>query len=140
MPKRGLDTSAIVAFVNREHTKYSAAVKILNESKSLAIAPQVVSEFLHVITDPKRFEFPLSMDESVSWIEKFLFSKEVEMVFPNARSVQFQLKWMKEMRLGRKRILDTQLGATYHIAGIQEIITDNVRDFESLGVFQVIKL
>jgi predicted nucleic acid-binding protein len=140
MAKRGLDTSAIVAFAIKDHSKHEAAVEILRASKELAIAPQVVSEFLHVITDSKRFESPLIMENAIPWIHDFLFAKEVSLVFPDLKSIELQLQWMSEFRLGRKRILDTQLAATYFVAGITEIITDNVRDFESLAKLTIIHL
>jgi hypothetical protein len=40
--------------------------------------------------------------------------------------------------LGRKRILDTLLAATYWSAGIQSLLTTNAGDFAVLGGFQCI--
>jgi len=40
--------------------------------------------------------------------------------------------------LGRKRLLDTLLAATYHHAGIQSVLTTNPADFATLGVFRCV--
>jgi hypothetical protein len=37
--------------------------------------------------------------------------------------------------LGRKRLLDTQLAATYAAAGVTELLTANSADFAVFGVF-----
>jgi hypothetical protein len=37
--------------------------------------------------------------------------------------------------LGRKRLLDTLLAATYHQAGVQSLLTTNPGDFVVFGVF-----
>ena len=47
-------------------------------------------------------------------------------------------KWMKEHSLGRKRLLDTMLAATYFSHGVTVILSSNARDFNTFGCFQVI--
>lgn len=42
---------------------------------------------------------------------------------------------MEEFRLGRKRILDTYLAATYHEKGIRRIATGNAADFALFKAF-----
>jgi hypothetical protein len=44
--------------------------------------------------------------------------------------------WLKQHRLGRKRLLDTQLAATYYAAGITSLVTSNFADFEVFDVFE----
>jgi hypothetical protein len=46
---------------------------------------------------------------------------------------------MNTYRLGRKRILDTLLGATYLAAGITSLMTTNSRDFRTFGVFNILE-
>jgi hypothetical protein len=43
---------------------------------------------------------------------------------------------LREHRLGRKRLLDTMLAATFRSAGISSILTCDRTDFEVLGGFQ----
>ena len=43
---------------------------------------------------------------------------------------------MEKFSLGRKRILDTTLAATYHERGIKALATANPADFAIFGVFE----
>ncbi|MBI3410253.1 MAG: hypothetical protein HY040_18080 [Planctomycetes bacterium] len=45
------------------------------------------------------------------------------------------LAWLQQFFLGRKRLLDTFLAATYHQAGIQSLLPTNPGDFAVFGVF-----
>lgn len=47
---------------------------------------------------------------------------------------------MREHRLGRKRLLDTLLAASYHRAGVRRIATTDWRDFAVYGVFEIERL
>ena len=49
------------------------------------------------------------------------------------------VEWMGVHNLGRKRILDTYLAATYSSAGIRRIASSNGRDFSVFGVFEVLE-
>ena len=50
----------------REHTAHADAratlVRVLSAGDFIAIAPQVLAEFIHVVTDPRRFAQPLDMN------------------------------------------------------------------------------
>ena len=54
-------------------------------------------------------------------------------------SVPLLLAWMREHALGRKRLLDTLLAATYFTNDVQSIITTNQRDFRVFGRFSVLE-
>jgi predicted nucleic acid-binding protein len=45
---------------------------------------------------------------------------------------------MRLHRLGRNRILDTLLAATYKTAGIGSVLTTNARDFSVFNAFQLV--
>jgi hypothetical protein len=47
---------------------------------------------------------------------------------------------MHTFRLGRKRLLDTLLAATYHRAGVVRLATTDWRDFRGYGVFEVLPI
>ena len=65
-------------------------------------------------------------------------ASDVVQVFPDAGAVQQFLTWLQQFFLGRKRLLDTLLAATYHQVGIQSILTTNAADFAVFGVFSCI--
>jgi predicted nucleic acid-binding protein len=95
----------------------------------------VLAEFVHVVTDLKRFTQPLTMDQALERAESWWESPEVDQLGSDAFSVRTFFIWMRQHRLGRKRILDTLLASTFREAGIQSILTTNARDFAVLGGF-----
>src|SRR5579871_721396 len=119
----GLDTSYLVALEMRGHADYGSAraalARFLAAGDLLAIAPQVLVEFMHVVTDSRRFTQPLDITTACQLAEQWWTSKDVVQVFPDDRTFRQFLAWVRQFSLGRKRLLDTILAATYHQAGIQ---------------------
>jgi len=46
--------------------------------------------------------------------------------------------WMSAFNLGRKRLLDTMLAATYFSHGVHAILSSNARDYATFGCFHVV--
>jgi predicted nucleic acid-binding protein len=138
----GFDTSFLVAAEVLGHANHQASRSRLQVLRSagdnFAVAPQVLAEFVHVVTDPRRFSQPLSIDAALSRAEAWWTSTEVMQVFPTSATLTDFFDWMRRHRLGRDRILDTLLAATYRAAGIGSLLTTNARDFSVFNVFQVI--
>jgi hypothetical protein len=78
-----------------------------------ALAPQVLAEFVHIVTDPKRFSSPLTIELALRRAEAWWTSKEVDWVLPDESTVAWFLAAMANGRLGRKRLLDTLLAGTF---------------------------
>jgi predicted nucleic acid-binding protein len=61
----GLDTGFLVAAEVTEHAEHTGArdtlARLLSAGDLIAIAPQVLAEFVHIVTDPRRFAQPLDM-------------------------------------------------------------------------------
>lgn len=95
----------------------------------------MLAEFVHVVTDPKRFTQPLTMESALERAEIWWESPEVDQVGSDTLSMRTFFVWMRQHRLGRKRILDTMLASTFSEAGVASILTTNSRDFTVLGDF-----
>jgi predicted nucleic acid-binding protein len=138
----GVDTTFLVELELLEHPRHNSSRRFLERhleaGKKLALAPQVLVELVHVVTDPRRFERPLSVSAAAGRAALWWRAAEVEQVRPDAAAVDFFTRWMRELGLGRKRILDTMLAATYAAAGIRTLVTSNLRDFERLKAFDVV--
>ncbi|MEO8166186.1 MAG: hypothetical protein ABI619_12400, partial [Betaproteobacteria bacterium] len=80
---------------------------------------------------------PLTMDAALDRAEQLWIGAETVQVFPTADAVRQFFDWMRPYRLGRKRLLDTQLAATFHAAGIDSILSLNPADFALFGCFTV---
>jgi predicted nucleic acid-binding protein len=127
----GLDTSFLVAFEILEHPlcQESRGFALRHSHSGLSLAPQVLAEFIHVVSDFRRFSRPLSMEEALSRSYKWWNAREVHRVFPTHQTVILFNDWMTRYGLGRKRILDTMLAATYASAEITDIVSTDARDF-----------
>ena len=106
----------------------------LGSARSLAgHRPQVLAEFIHIVTDARRFQKPLLGEEAIAKTRFWWNAAEVRHVFPTDDSTRRALDWLQRHQLGRKRILDTQLTATLWSAGIQRLVASNPADFRLLG-------
>jgi predicted nucleic acid-binding protein len=141
--RHGIDTGILVAYETVDHPRHADSEALfrrcLSNGDDFALAPQVLAEFVHVLTDQKRFTQPLTMVGAIQRAQLWWIAAEVTQVFPTGAAVNTFLGWMKQHSLGRKRILDTLLGATYLTAGITSLMTTNSRDFRIFGVFSIIE-
>jgi predicted nucleic acid-binding protein len=138
----GLDTGFLVAAEVLEHAQHVPArdtlARLVAAGDLIAIAPQVLAEFLHIVTDPRRFTQPLDIKTAHRLAEQWWTAQQIVHVFPDDASTLQFLAWLQQLKLGRKRPLDTLLAAIYKQAGIQSILTTNSADFTIFGVFTCI--
>ena len=135
----GVDTGFRVAAEVTEHPQHEAArnriTAVVAGGDRLSLAPQVLAEFIHVVTDPRRFTQPLSIDEARDLALQWWSATEVDHAFPNNAAVRQFLDWHRRHRLGRKRLLDTLLAATYYGVGVTHLLTMDSGDFGIFGAF-----
>ncbi len=141
----GVDTSFLVGLTVEEHARHQACSalfdgEIVGKPASMVITAQVLTEFCHVITDERRFERPLEMTAALDLCEQWWHAEESRVVVADAEVGAVWLAWMRELRLGRKRLLDTMLAATYYRAGVRRLASTNWRDFARYGVFELERL
>jgi predicted nucleic acid-binding protein len=137
----GLDTTVLVAFEIREapgHEQVRAHLMAASRAGTaqFALAPQVLQEFVHVVTDPRRFQRPLDLADALGRSRRWWEAVDVTRCHPGDRAWERAWTWMSEFRLGRKRILDTYLAATYLEFQVRMLATANPRDFAVFDVFE----
>src|SRR5262249_33930705 len=125
-----------------EHAEHAGArdtlARLLAAGDLIAIAPQVLAEFIHIVTDPRRFAQALDMAAARQLAEQWWTAREVVRVFPDDAATRQFLAWLHQFYVGRKRLLDTLVAATSLQAGIPSILTTNQADFMVFGVFTCI--
>jgi predicted nucleic acid-binding protein len=135
----GLDTSFLVAVEVKSHKEHARArarfQALLKAQDTFALAPQILAEVIHVVTDPRRFSSPLTVEQAVERAGVWWNAAEIVHVFPTAESTLLCLGWLEEHRLGRKRLLDTMLASTLQAGGVTSILTLNRDDFEVFESF-----
>src|SRR4051812_29065728 len=114
----GVDSNILVQLANADHPKHTSTLTTLAAERLngnlVLLTPIAIAEFLHVVTDQRRFPTPSSMQEALGWIKAFLDKSGVLLIMPTEESIQLSFEWMGKYALGRKRILDTQLAAILH--------------------------
>ena len=139
MTAYGLDTSFMVAHEVSRHAFHrrvrNCCEDLFSRGDRLALALQVLAEFIHVVTDERRFAVPLSVETAVERASRWWHAEEVLPIYPGAETTRIFLSWLMQFRLGRKRLLDTLLAATWHEAGVTRILTLNWPHFQVYGHF-----
>jgi predicted nucleic acid-binding protein len=135
----------LVSWVMAGAPRHAAAGRLLDmevreHGASLAITPQVMHEFLHVATDPRRFENPLSMKDGLRWSRTLWGAAEVVRILPAPGALNRTFELLERLQLGRKRILDTALAATLELAGVRRLATGNPGDFRAFAFLDLVEL
>ncbi len=112
--------------------------EVREHGRRLGLTQQTLNEFLHVVTDSRRFEHPLPMAEALRLSRELWHRQDVERVMPTADVHDRLCELMKEFRLGRKRILDTALAAILEAAGVRRLATLNGRDFRIFPFIEIV--
>ncbi len=137
-----LDTTFLVEYEIAGHGNHSWARTVMEQAldrgEKFALAPQVLAEFVHVVTDGKRFSKPLAAADAIAKASTWWSASEITHVYPNPQSTVLFLKWMQEFKLGRKRLLDTMLAATYAENGIRTVYSSNQGDYQIFNYFRVV--
>lgn len=138
----GIDTCFLIDLYWQDSPRNKNARELFskianNESVKLAVYYNCFNEFLHVITDSKRFENPLSVSEAISVIDYWCDIDRVTVLYPDDTSFKRTLAWMNRYQLGRNRVNDTQMASCYLTSGVSSIITANPKDFEIFESFEI---
>lgn len=134
---RAIDTNILVYMAASDvpqHDKARRAVEAFLGQASgnrLAVTPDVLCEFVHVVTDPKRLARPLKMGGALDWAEAFWSGRETLPLIPSPGTFTRTFELLQTYRLSRKRIRDTMLAAMLEENGIREIYTANIADFQT---------
>lgn len=137
----GLDTSFLVALSIREHASHQAAQAVLSRevrASEVGVTSAVLTEYVHAVTDSKRFQNPLSMPQAIVTATAWWTAENSRQLPPTDEAMRLCFQWLVNHRLGRKRVLDTMLAPTLHTAGVRRLFTLNADDFKIFGVFELL--
>ena len=101
----GLDCNILVQLALADHPAHAATVvAVQNEVQrddALVFPSLVVTEFLHVVTDARRFDPPLTMIEALDWMEEILANPAFKLLELCPESLRQTFRWMRQFSLGR---------------------------------------
>lgn len=138
----GIDTDVLVNWMMRGAPDHSRARRLIEREVQagclLGFTPQVIAEFLHVVTDSRRFKTPMTMPEATSIVRRLWSAPETERILPGPTIVERATELIDRLRLGRKRILDTLLACTFEAGRVTRIATFNRADFSAFAFLEVV--
>lgn len=138
----GIDTNFLVDLDIIESPRHKKAEEIFRNwlftDEPLFIYYHVFLEYQHIVTDSKRFSKALTMEESIERSVFWQNQERIKVIYPDGASQNLAQSWIKQYKLGRKRIIDTNLAAAYFSHNIQTIWTATPVDFEIFSCFHII--
>lgn len=140
----GLDANVLVhahlpVLPGSETVRANLRSKLGDDHWQIAVTAVVLHEFVHVITDQRRFSPPVPMASALALARGCLARPNVDCLSLDGRSMQLLALHLLELhRLGRKRIADTLLAATPLRHGVTSIMTCNPSDFAVFNDLEVI--
>lgn len=138
----GLDSCFLIDLYWEDSPRHAAVLKKFNEiaasGQDVCIYYNCFNEFIHVITDKKRFENAFSMEEALSVVDEWRDLENVKILFPDEQSFGRTVAWLSVYKLGRNRLNDTNMAASYVHSGVSSVITANPKDFEVFSELKII--
>ncbi len=140
--KRGLDTNVLIyahlpAFPEHRRVRSFLLDELRRPGVTLVLTPGILHEFVHVVTDARRFDVPVPMGEALALARAYLGKSNIECLGADETVLLEAFELLDHHGLGRKRIADTILAATLLHHGVEELITCNLADFR---IFEKLKL
>lgn len=139
----GLDTNVLIfahmpALAEHEPVRAFLGDLVRRDDTQLAVTPIVLHEFMHVITDARRFEPPVAMTEATALVRSYLNRTNVSCLATTDEALTLALALLDQHHLGRKRIADTLLAATYIVHRVEVLVTCDPADYAIIDGLRVI--
>jgi predicted nucleic acid-binding protein len=139
----GVDTNVLIyahlpVFAESERVRAYLRRALADDGHRILLTPLVLHEFVHVVTDPRRLEPPVTMPQALEVAGGYLDRSNVECLAVDEGSVRLAFHLLDAHGLGRRRIADTLLAATLLSHGVQTIVTCNPADFDLFGDLAVV--
>lgn len=134
---RAIDTNILVYLAASDVPQHAKSRRAIEEFLShslgnrIAVTDDVLLEFVHVVTDPRRLKNPLKMSSALDWAEAFWSGQETAPLLPSPMTFTRTLELLRAHGLSRKRIRDSMLAAVLEENGVRELLTANVADFRT---------
>jgi predicted nucleic acid-binding protein len=133
--RRGVDTNVLI-YAHMPGLPYHPQVRsflldqLSRDEVTLVITPAILHELVHIVTDGRRFDPPVSMADAIALAQMYLEHANVECISLDAQAVMGAFELIARHRLGRKRISDTLFAASLLSHGVRELVTCNPGDFQ----------
>lgn len=124
-----VDTNVLLAATDRSRAAHESATRFLNDdTRRLALTPQIVREYLAVTTRPAEVNgFGLSGADAVANMEQFL--DDMELLPEDVSATRRLMDLIGEHSASGKQVHDANVVAVALARQASVIVTDNTRHF-----------
>ena len=137
-----IDTNVLVYRADQDSTFHLPSVNLISRGLrgdiSLCLAPQNLTEFYAVMTNPKRVTNPIDPVAARVEIERYLQSQNIRKIYQTADLIPKLLELINQYPPTRQQIFDLQLIATMLLNDITRIYTFNAKHFQPYQEIEVI--
>ena len=131
-----LDTNIIVYSLDKKSPKnYIATNFIKGNAENLAITHQNINEALRVVTHPKHPK-PMNIESAIGAITGI--AEGLSIIFPKENTIFITLELLNKYKIKSNNVFDAYLAATMLSNGIEEIATDNEKDFSIIKEIKIL--
>ena len=131
-----LDTNILVYSLDKKSPKNHIAINyIKGNAENLAITHQNINEALRVATHPKHIK-PMDIDCAIKAVTAI--AEGLSIIFPKENTIFITLELLKKYKIKSNHVFDVYLAATMLSNGIEEIATDNEKDFSIIKEVRVL--
>jgi predicted nucleic acid-binding protein len=136
-----LDTSVLIYAAYRRSPLHEAAAALvdraLRDRGVFCIAPQNLVEFAAVATRRRADEAPMPAEDVFRITDKLYRSRTLIKIYPQRGTVSRTLTEGTEIGIRGPAWYDLFLAITMRDAGVRELVTENVSDFEAISFLKV---
>ena len=136
-----IDTNVFIYAINRASPHYRAAVHLRDQAQleeaGFCIALQILAEFYSTGTNPRRFNPPLTVDQAVQEVDNIKALAGLILLPVPLDAADLWLQLIRQYRIRRSDIYDTQLVATMLENQVRRMYTFHVNDFTVYPAIEV---
>ena len=96
----------------------------------------ILHELLHIVTDARRFQKPMSVSEAITLVRAYSGRTNVRVLPAEEVDLLNALELMTKLHLGRNRAADALLAAVLRRHSIRRLLTRNLRGFSCFEFLQ----
>ena len=127
-----IDTNLIVYAYNEDDKNHSRSKEIieiaLNGMIEACIADKNLLEFFAIITDSRRVEKPITIDEATQIVD-FLVNSRIKIIYSTPFTFLKTFELVKKYKISKQKIFDMILVALMIENKVHTIFTGNEKDF-----------
>lgn len=137
-----IDTNVLVYAMDNSSPYYTESKTLVEKGRkgelSLCVTPQILCEFYAVVTDSKRIKKPITRQEAIHELNRFIRSQNIRVIYVTSLVTKKILELLDQYPVVKQDIFDLKLVATMLSNNVTKLYTYNRSDFEQFTEIEVL--